>query len=251
MRPIFAVNLIGKVIAVAVWTYAPWLAVAFFVGPDFYLLYHLLAPSGQALGRVVTCFSTGRREVWLTIDDGPDAADTPRILDLLDQHRARATFFLIGCRADRHRELVAEILRRGHEVGHHTQTHPLYTFWCATPSRVRRELDDGLASLRKGGAEPRCFRSPVGIKNAFLHRALARRGLTCIAWSVRSGDSQLRDPDRIVARVMKQVKPGAIILTHEGPDVPAQVRVEAIACLLKALDAQSFSCVVPDASQWR
>jgi peptidoglycan-N-acetylglucosamine deacetylase len=251
MRPIFAVNLIGKILAVVLWAQAPWLAAVLFFGPDFYLLYHLLAPSAQGLGWVVTHFSTGQREVWLTIDDGPDEADTPRLLDLLDQHRARATFFLIGRRAARHPELVAEIIRRGHEVAHHTYTHPLYTFWGATPSRVRRELDDGLAALRQGGAEPRCFRSPVGIKNAFLHRALAKRGLVCVAWSVRSGDSRLQDPDRIVARVMKQVEPGAILLTHEGPDVPSTVRVEAIARLLGALRAQGFSCVVPDARQWR
>ena len=81
---------------------APWAAVALFIGPDLYLLYHILVPSGQGLGRVYTHFSTDRNEVWLTIDDGPDEADTPRILDLLDRHGARATFFVIGRKAALH-----------------------------------------------------------------------------------------------------------------------------------------------------
>jgi peptidoglycan-N-acetylglucosamine deacetylase len=251
MRPPLVASLVGKIIAVGLWARAPWLAAGFFFGPDLYLLYGLLAPSGQALGRVVTRFATDRREVWLTIDDGPDEADTPRILDLLDRHRARATFFVIGERAARHPGLVREIIRRGHGVGHHTHTHPLYTFWYAVPSRVRRELDDGLAALRKAGAQPSWFRSPVGIKNFFLHQELAKRGLACVGWSVRSGDCVQQDPDRIVVHVMKRIKPGAIVLMHEGPSVLPSVRVEAIARLLAALDVQGFACVVPDAGQLR
>ena len=253
LRPMLLVSAAGKAAAVALWVRggSPAAAVAFFFLPDFFLLYHLFVPSAQGLCRVGTRLATDRPEIWLTIDDGPDADDTPRILALLDRHQARATFFLIGERAARHPGLVAEILRRGHEVGHHTHTHPVGTFWCATPARVRAELDDGLAVFSRAGAHPRWFRAPVGIKNLFLGRALAERGLHCVGWSVRSLDSVSRDPAAVVARVMARLRPGSIVLMHEGAALDPRVRVRALELLLIALAERRFTCVLPAAGQLR
>ncbi len=227
-------------------------ALALFLGAGFLLLIHLLHPDARELVPVRTCFapsSPGAREVWLTIDDGPDPEDTPRLLDLLDRHEARATFFLIGERAARHPALVAEIARRGHEIGHHTHTHPARSFWFAPPARVRRELDDCLASLAAAGAEPAIrparFRPPVGIKNVFLAPALAARGLECVGWSIRSHDTFARDPDEVAARVARRLRPGAIILLHEGPPLRAAVRVAALAAVLDLLRERGYRAVVP------
>ena len=216
LRFLLFLSAAGKVAAFLLWAFesSPLVSVACFCGPDLLILYHLLAPWAQGVCRVFTRFETGRPEIWLTIDDGPDQDDTPRILELLDRHRARATFFLIGERAARLPSLVAEILRRGHQVGHHTHTHPTRLFWCATSGRVNAELDDGLAALRRGGAHPRWFRPPVGIKNLFLAGALAKRDLVGVAWNVRSHDFKSRDPAEGVDRVMKAVRPGAIVLMH-------------------------------------
>jgi peptidoglycan-N-acetylglucosamine deacetylase len=251
MRLLFAASIIGKVIAIGAYSLSPWLAAAFFFGPDLFLLDQLFVPSAQGLGRVYTRFATTRREVWLTIDDGPDEEDTPRILDLLDRHGARATFFVIGERVARHPELVSEILKRGHDVAHHTQTHPIYSFWCASPARVRREIGDGLETLRMAGATPRWFRPPVGTKNFFLHAALAARKLDCVSWSIRSRDAIARDPAPVVARVLKSARPGAIILMHEGAGVHPRVRVTAIAGVLQGLQSRGFACVLPQPGDLR
>jgi peptidoglycan/xylan/chitin deacetylase (PgdA/CDA1 family) len=250
-RGLLVFNLVAKAAAVALWSRAPLAAAALFFGPDLHLLYGLLTPSSQLLLRVWTRFEAAGPEVWLTIDDGPDEQDTPRLLDLLDRHGARAAFFVIGERAARHPELVAEMLRRGHEVGHHTQTHPSATFWCASPARVRAELDLGLASLARGGASPRWFRAPVGIKNLFLRRALAQRGLSYVGWSLRTGDGVGHDPARIAARALRRVRPGDILLMHEGPDVDVRMRVEAISLVLKGLDSRGLRCVIPTSEQLR
>lgn len=244
-------DLAAKVAAAALYSHSPWMAAALFFGPDLYLLHGLLSPTSQAVGRVFTRFRPAGAEVWLTIDDGPDPVDTPRLLDLLERHRARASFFLIGARAERHPELVAEILRRGHEVGHHTYRHPVADFWCASPRRVADELDRGLEILRRAGAQPRRFRPPVGIKSLFLARALARRGMVCVAWSVRTGDSFGRDPGRIAAHALRRVRPGDVILAHEGPAVASGVRIEAIRLILEGLAARGLACVVPRGEQLR
>jgi peptidoglycan/xylan/chitin deacetylase (PgdA/CDA1 family) len=244
-------SLAGKAAGLALFSRFPWTAALCFCGPDLYLLYGLLHPASQAVGRVFTRFLPEGPEVWLTIDDGPDPGDTPRLLDLLEQHRARATFFLIGVRAERHPELVAEILRRGHEVGHHTHRHPVADFWCASPRRVAEELDRGLEALRRAGARPARFRSPVGIKNLFLAKALAARGLACVAWSVRPRDTVGRDPRRIAVRALRRVRSGDILVTHEGPAVAPTVRTEAIRLILEGLRARGLACVLPRPEQLR
>ncbi|MBP7141312.1 MAG: polysaccharide deacetylase family protein [Opitutaceae bacterium] len=246
---------LGKGAAAWCWlvTGAPGLAWIFFFGADLLVLYHVLAPGAQGLLRVVTRFETQEREVWLTIDDGPDPQDTPRLLAALDDHGARATFFLIGEKALRHPELVRAILQAGHEIGHHTHTHPAGSLWCAGPRRLARELDAAMAaySPASGGGPVRCFRAPVGIKNLGLRRALRIRRLTCVHWNLRSWDSTARTADAVLDRVMSRVKPGAIILCHEGERLHPAVRVHAVGELLKRLHAQGYRCVLPSAEQMR
>jgi peptidoglycan/xylan/chitin deacetylase (PgdA/CDA1 family) len=241
-----------KAVAIALALCHQWLAVAVvWFAPDLWVLYHLFVPSAQGLCRNFTRFETSRQEIWLTIDDGPDATDTPAILDLLDRHQARATFFVIGARAALHPELLAEIARRGHEVGHHTQTHPAATFWCASRARLYAELDGVFDAVRPSGAKLRWFRPPVGIKHFLLPAALAARGLSYVGWSVRSGDYFARQPETVTATVMRRLRPGAIVLLHEGPTVHATVRVKAIGHLLEALDRQNYRCILPDPATLR
>lgn len=224
---------------------------AWFFAPDLLVFYHLFAPSAQGFCRVFTRFETQRAEVWLTIDDGPDPDDTPKILDLLERHGARATFFLIGERAARWPDLVAEIVGRGHEVGHHTHRHPLATFWCASWRRLKAEVDDALESFRAAGVRPQRFRPPVGIKHFLLERVLVSRGLVCVGWSVRSGDCHGGSSEEVVRSVMRRLAPGGIVLMHEGPSVPAALRVKTIAQLLDALRERGISCVIPEPDQLR
>lgn len=253
LPPLLAFALLAKVAAVALWLAGAksWLVAAFFFGPDPFVLYALFVPSAQGLGRVFTRFATDRRELWLTIDDGPDPDDTPKILDLLDRHGAKVTFFVIGERAARWPELVREIVRRGHEIGHHTHTHPARSFWCASPRRLNAELDLALGKLSEIGVRPRWFRAPVGIKNLILSPALAARDLQCVGWTIRSGDCRSRSPAALVAANTERLRPGAIVLLHEGPSVPAAVRVAGIAQLLDAIAEQEFVCIIPPADRLR
>ncbi len=243
------VNLAGKFAAVFVASPAPVTALALWLGPDALLAYHLFAMRAQGLVRTHRRFRTGRREVWLTIDDGPDPDDTPRILELLAAHGARATFFVIGENAARHPDLIRAIVAAGHEVAHHTHTHPLAWFWCASPRRVKHELEAGLAALRVTGVQPTRFRPPAGIKNLALGRALRARGLTCIGWSARGRESRRDDVDIVAARVLHHLAPGAILLLHEGPRVPPAIRLHAIRHVLQRLRDEGYRCVVPGPEQ--
>lgn len=243
------VNLAGKLAAVLVFTAAPASAAALWFGPDFLLAYHVFVPRAQGLGCMHRHFKTERREVWLTIDDGPDPEDTPRILELLANYRAHATFFVIGEKAVGHPGLVWAIASAGHEVAHHTHTHPLATFWCASPARVGRELDVTLEILHQSGVKPTRFRPPAGIRNLWLARALRLRGLTCIGWSARGLERCHTGAEAVATRALRGLRPGSILLLHEGPRVPAAIRVAAIGRVLEQLSKQGYQCVLPEPAQ--
>lgn len=245
VRFLLSLNLLAKLISFWLMRTAPGTAVALWFLPDVLLAYHLFAPHAQGLIRSSRYFQTSRREVWLTIDDGPDPDDTPRILQLLAGHESRATFFVIGENARAHPNLIKAVCDAGHEIGHHTHTHPSGSFWCASPHRLARELDESLSVLHGIGVTPTRFRPPVGIKNLWLARALAKRAMVCVGWSARGLELRQGDARAIASRVLRNVRPGSILLLHEGPRLPAAVRVEAIRETLVQLHQAGYRCVIP------
>jgi peptidoglycan/xylan/chitin deacetylase (PgdA/CDA1 family) len=171
----------------------------------------------------VTC-RTGDRSIRLTIDDGPDPHDTPVLLDLLDRHRIKAVFFMIGWKVAAHPELVREVLRRGHEIGNHTMNHPQASFWCAGPWRTRREILECQEVIDKvAGVKPRWFRAPVGHRNLFTHPIAGMLGLKVMAWNRRGFDTLGSDPDKALSRILPKLGPGDIVLVHEGTPVATEV----------------------------
>lgn len=223
----------------------PWLALAVALLPAPWYAYIKVHAASRAFGPVVTRFRTDRREVWLTIDDGPDPSSTPTLLAQLERHGVKATFFLIGQKVRQHPQLVAEILRRGHTIGNHTQTHPCTWFWCATSRQTAAEVDACEASLHAAGApRAKLFRSPAGIKNLGLHAQLASRGLDFVLWSARGFDTTQREIPRVIARIAGKLRPGAIILIHENPADPERQNA-LVESLLARLRDEGYSCVIP------
>lgn len=229
---------------------AIWLAWGWRAGLPALLVSHALVlvpvfrPCSRVYAPVLSRLPVQDRRVWLTIDDGP-SDDTLAILDLLDRHRAKATFFLVGARAQARSDLVAQIARRGHGIGNHSHTHPQAWFWALGPRRMRDEVlcaQQALTAL--SGQSPRWFRSVVGMTNPFVAAPLRAAGLTRVAWSARGYDAVRTDPANVVALIESDLAPGAIVLLHEG--APHGRSVEMIALLLHRLDALGFASVLPE-----
>jgi len=218
------------------------------------LLYPTLVANSQWFGPVMRSFETDKPEVWLTIDDGPSPAHTVAMLDLLDRFDARATFFVIGRHAEQHPHLVTEILSRGHEIANHTYSHPSGTFWFAGPQRIGLEIDLCAELLRAGPDRPaRFFRAPVGLKNLFVHPELERRRLALVGWTVRGLDTVQRDPAQVAGRILRDTKPGAIIILHEGQRVAKnpEFNPRCLELTLSGLAEQGYRCVIPRPEQLR
>lgn len=201
-------------------------------------------PCSRLYSPVLSRLPTNENFAWLTIDDGP-SADTRAILDLLDARGAKATFFLVGERAAQHPDEVREIARRGHGIGNHSTRHPAATFWLLGPERMRAEIERTQQILHAlTGAAPRWFRAVVGMANPFVSAPLRDCGLARVAWCARGYDAVAADPARVVARIERGLRPGAIVLLHEGA---AHGRnVETISLLLDRLDALGYRCVLPE-----
>lgn len=151
----------------------------------------------------------------LTFDDGPDPQRTPAVLDLLARQGVRATFFVVGARAEVHPELVRRMVAEGHVVGNHSYTHS-WRFPLRSLGRTMEELRrTGEVLHRITGRQPRLFRPPFGVTNPTIARAVRRLGLDPVGWSIRSLDTMGQSPERVAARILRRLHPGAVILLHD------------------------------------
>lgn len=244
---IVAFAVIAPIALILLWPYSPLAAIGVLALSHALVLYPTLRPNVQWLGPVITRFATDRKEVWLTIDDGP-TDDTNALLDLFDRHQAKATFFVKGVLVEQRPELVRAMVERGHSVANHSHTHPSGSFWCLLPGRIATEMDDCDRVLRAVASDlPRWFRAPVGHKNPFVHPALRRRGMRLIGWTVRGFDGVLSDPEAILARILPELAPGAIVVLHQGREHSVRVLAQVIV----ALQERGYSFVIPDDAQLR
>ncbi len=180
-----------------------------------------------------------RGEVALTFDDGPDPAVTPRVLDRLDEAGARASFFCIGRRVAAHPEIAREIARRGHRVENHTWSHP-HLFICYPPAEQRREIETTQEIIEDAaGRRPAYFRSPAGFRNPFLDRELWGAGLSLAAWSRRGYDTLERDPAKVASRLLRDLRPGDVLLLHDGSTLSGGGNRVALEALPRVLDGLS------------
>lgn len=196
----------------------PWAAGA--VAANHALLGALgLWPRSTLLGPNITALpasSAARGEIAITFDDGPDPEVTPRVLDLLDAAGARASFFCVAERAARHRDLCAEIVRRGHGLENHSFGHS-HAFALFGMGGFRRDISRAQAALTEaGGRVPRFFRAPAGIRSPLLEPVLHELGLRLVSWTRRGFDTRSRDPAPVAARLMRGLAAGDILLLHDG-----------------------------------
>jgi len=178
-----------------------------------------LWPRSQLLGPNwvrLPAAAAARREVAITIDDGPDPAVTPLLLDVLAAHGVHATFFCIGERIAAYPALARRIARDGHAIENHSQRH-LNRFSLLGPRAMAREIVRAQEQITSAvGEAPRFFRAPAGLRNPFLEPVLARLGLHLASWTRRGFDTVVGRPELVLARLTRQLGAGDILLLHDG-----------------------------------
>jgi peptidoglycan/xylan/chitin deacetylase (PgdA/CDA1 family) len=190
---------------------------------------------------VLRSVATTRPFVALTFDDGPSAA-TPVILNILGAYRAQATFFVIGSEVERYPAICRRILAEGHQIGNHTYSHRYLSRW-PLPVAVT-EVQGGERAIRDAtGVKPRLFRFPGFMASAAQIEAVLQMGYRVVGMRVDSKDWRPgSEKNAIVHNVLSQVRPGDIILFHDGGGRRA-VTVAALPEILSQLKARGFRFV--------
>ena len=200
---------------------------------------------------------TDRKVVYLTFDDGPYPPETERVLDVLRERGARATFFLIGSNVSGNEAVLRRMLEEGHALGLHTYSHagtfPLLSF-----DKMLADVNEGKRAVESvAGKKISLFRPPFGVTNPTIAKVIRTLGLQTVGWDVRSFDTMFCKSSEhsckqsghdwylpVVERIMKQVRPGSVILLHDRLDGASDL----LALLLDSLAASGydFTCALPN-----
>ncbi|MFD0871138.1 polysaccharide deacetylase family protein [Paenibacillus residui] len=198
----------------------------------------------EARGEIVWEINTDEKVIALTFDDGPNAAQTPQILDLLKQYDAKATFFVVGKRMEKYPDLVRREANEGHELANHTYNHPY--FKQSTPiEQIRQEIlknEQLITSLTRH--KPRLFRPPGGFYSENIVEASKEAGYLTVLWSWHQDTKDWRSPgvDKIVRKVLDNARNGDIVLFHDHVENNPQT-VEALKQILPELKQRGFRFV--------
>lgn len=196
-------------------------------------------------GPIVRNVQTSSRDVWLTIDDGPCKSTTPAYLEILDRYDAKATFFMIGTRAERMRPIARQVVANEHGAGSHTHHHWSGAWWGLPPALVRSEIERGHDAVQAAtGIRSRHFRCPVGMTNPWVHPVLKSNELLSIGWSASGVDGLGAGGSAVVDRIMRKIAPGGIIVLHESEE-GATRRIKTLEMLMQRLASEGWRCVLP------
>ncbi len=200
----------------------------------------VLTPRSGTLGpnlNQLPAAAIARNEIALTFDDGPDPDVTPQVLDRLDAHHAKATFFVVGAKARDHPALIREMIRRGHTVENHSYLHSFHFPWYG-PRRLANDIGAAQVVITViCGHPPVFFRAPMGFRTPLLEPVLARLGLHLVSWTRRAFDTVERDPRIVAARLSRDLGAGDILMMHDGIAMRGRRRLETADALDRVLAA--------------
>ncbi len=205
------------------------------------LAYAVRVPSSSLLAPSVDRGVATRPSIAITFDDGPSEG-TSELLEILGRYRAPATFFQIGANVRRLPQVAREVAAAGHEIGNHSDTHPMLALKSA--GFIQRELAAAQEAIECAtGQRPRYFRAPYGVRWFGLRQAQQRLALTGVMWSTIALDWKRQTP-LVVSRLIDGAAPGAILCLHDGrvlehrPDIG--VTLQAVRELLPKLMEQGY-----------
>jgi peptidoglycan/xylan/chitin deacetylase (PgdA/CDA1 family) len=201
-------------------------------------------PTVQWFGHVVTHGDRNDLRVALTFDDGPDDPFSLKVSSILDANGAKGTFFEVGKAIDARPKVAQALYTDGHLVANHSYHHDYWRWLDPRYPELDRTQD---AFRRQLGVCPAFFRPPHGQRTPFMLAHASSKGMHTVTWDVSAGDWSTRDSALVAHRVLDQVRPGSIILLHDGLDgnveADRSVLVEALPIILDGLRAKGLKPV--------
>lgn len=202
---------------------------SFYIGSNFYM-------------PVVCAGDPGTKQIAISFDDGPIEKYTPEVLAILKERQVPATFFCIGYRVAEHAALLKQLLDEGHIVGSHSYYHDFW-FDMHGAKRMTAELQQMQDLVHHiTGKQMQWFRPPYGVTNPNVRKAALAMGYTAIGWNVRSLDTMIKDEEKLLEKVKRGLKPGAVFLFHDT----SHATVHILPGFLEYVKAQGYTVVPLD-----
>jgi polysaccharide deacetylase family sporulation protein PdaB len=198
----------------------------------------------ESRGEVIWEVPTDQKVIAITFDDGPHPKDTPKILDILKQYNAKATFFAIGRKVEQFPELALREVAEGHEIANHTYNHIYFGNGISKEKIIQEIVKSQNAIYSVTGQQPKFFRPPGGYYNEKIVNAAKEAGFQVVMWSWHQDTFDWRTPgvEKIVNRVLRNAKKGDIILFHDYVRGKSQT-IEALTKILPELQKRGFHFV--------
>ena len=177
----------------------------------------------------ICSLATDKKIIALSFDDGPLENYTPAILNILKENRVQASFFCIGNRINGKEDLVKRTQAEGHIIGNHSYSHHFWFDLFSSEKMLNdmRMMDE--KTKQSIGLTPTLFRPPYGVTNPNLKKAIINGNYTSIGWSIRSMDTVITDKNKLLEKIKKSIKPGAILLLHDSSATTVSILAELIA----------------------
>jgi peptidoglycan/xylan/chitin deacetylase (PgdA/CDA1 family) len=187
----------------------------YYVGSNFFIM-------------IVCSARTNKKVVSLSFDDGPDATNTPQILQMLKDSNAKAAFFCIGNHIEDNKPILKQVYSQGHLIGNHSFSHHTwFDMFSAKKMLADMQMMDRVMNDTIG-QKPKLFRPPYGVTNPNLKKAIINGNYIPVGWSIRSFDTVIKNEQRLLKRVLRQLKPGAVFLFHDTSNTTVAILPEVI-----------------------
>lgn len=175
---------------------------SYYVGSNFFM-------------KVLCSAGTTTRQIAISFDDGPAQAHTGAILDVLRTSRVQAAFFCIGKNIAGNELLLQRISKEGHIIGNHSFSHHFW-FDLFSAEKMMADVEQMSDAVNKTiGQKPLLFRPPYGVTTPNMRKMIDRTGYTAIGWNIRSMDTVIKEEEKLLEKVIKELQPGAVVLLHD------------------------------------
>ncbi len=188
---------------------------------------------------------TQKKQIALTFDDGPHPEFTVKLLDLFKEKGIKATFFVTGKNIEVQKNIISRMIKEGHELGNHSYSHKNLIF--KKKSIIREEILKTDDLLRELGVKGKIlFRPPFGRLLFTASSVLASLNKNVLMWNVPTKDYKETDPEVILKRIYKRIKPGSIIILHDsgveriGKKIKREATISAVKSLLDELPRKGY-----------
>ncbi|MEP7165079.1 MAG: polysaccharide deacetylase family protein [Ferruginibacter sp.] len=201
----------------------------YYVGSNFFI-------------KIVCSADTDRKEIAISFDDGPAINHTPGILQLLKQENIKATFFCIGNRIAGNENILKQIKDDGHTIGNHSYSHHFWFDMFTSKKMLNdmRMMDQEME--RATGLIPKLFRPPYGVTNPNLKKAIINGGYTPVGWSVRTMDTVISDEKKLLGKINKAIRPGAVFLFHDT----SKTSLDALPAFIREVKNRGYAIIPLD-----